>query len=163
AEIGDTLWKVASTAGAGERGGVEVELYRDSMPKRLVLQERDRLFDDLVDVQWDHLRVDLFRELANPVNHLAGAMRVRYDFPDTGDRLFDIRSLTAQPPQAAFCIGHNGGERLVAIDALISPSVLTRVTWARAVCAICNASCAFLVAVTSISAPTSSSSPASPT
>src|SRR5262249_59580701 len=113
AEIGDTLWKVASTAGAGERGGVEVEPYRDSMPKRLVLQERDRLFDDLVDVQWDHLRVDLFRELANPANHLAGAMRVRYDFPDTGDRLFDIRILTAQPPQAAFCISYNGGERLV--------------------------------------------------
>ena len=83
------------------------------MPKRLVLQERDCLFDDLVDVQPDHLRADLFRELANPANYLAGAMRVLYDLPDTDDRLFDIRRLTAQPPQAAFCISHDGGERLV--------------------------------------------------
>src|SRR6201993_2690217 len=54
-----------------------------------------------------------FRELANPANYLAGAMRVLYDLPDTDDCLFDIRRLTAQPPQAAFCVSHDGGERLV--------------------------------------------------
>ena len=73
-EIDDHLLQLDSIAADREQARVEVEPYRDSMPKRLVLQERDRLFDDLVDVQWDHLRVDLFRELANPVNHLAGAM-----------------------------------------------------------------------------------------
>src|SRR5262249_15202909 len=89
------------------------ELSRTPMRNRSVWEGGTRFFDDVVDVQWDHLRVALFREVANPANPRAGAMRVRYDFPDTGGRLFDIRSLTAQPPQAAFCISHNGGERLV--------------------------------------------------
>ena len=40
-------------------------------------------------------------------------MGVLDDLPGAGGRLFHLRRLTAQPPQVAFCVGHDGPERLI--------------------------------------------------
>src|SRR5260370_1489868 len=81
-KIDDHLLQLDSIAADLEQARGEFELHRNSMPTRLVLQERDCLFDDLVDVQSDHLPAHLFRERVNAAHYLAGAIRDLYDLPD---------------------------------------------------------------------------------
>jgi hypothetical protein len=112
-EIDDHLLQLDSIPAHREQARREFEPNRNSVPKRVMPQERDRLSDDLVDVQADHLRVDLLRELANPANHLIGAMGVVDNLPDRGAHFFDLGRLAAEPPQAGSRVGYDGAERLI--------------------------------------------------
>src|SRR6266446_8412415 len=83
------------------------------MAKRLPLYERDRLVDDLVDVELDDLPIGFPNELANSPHHPARPIGVIDNSSYSGERLVYVRNLAAQPTQASFAIDDNGTERLI--------------------------------------------------
>src|SRR3977135_4183385 len=83
------------------------------MAKRLPLYERDRLVDDLVDVELDDFPIGFPGELANfpppPVCPIGVTDNSSYG----GERLVHVRNLAGQPAQASFAVDDNGAERLI--------------------------------------------------
>src|SRR5260221_2375174 len=83
------------------------------MAKRLPLYERDRLVDDLVDVELDDFPIGFPGELANSPHHPARPIGVTDNSSYGGERLVHVRNLAGQPAQASFAVDDNGAERLI--------------------------------------------------
>ena len=88
-KIDDHLLKLDAITAHRRQSRREIKPHGDLMPQRVVSHERERLLDHLVDVERNHLRIGLFRELPNPADHFAGAMGILDNLPDVGERLFE--------------------------------------------------------------------------
>ena len=97
----------------GGRPGLQVELQHHPMPRELGPDERERLVDDVVEIEGKLPRLFFSEHRLDPPDHVIGALALRDHARHRQPDLVQIRRVAIEPPEAGFAIGHDRRQRLL--------------------------------------------------